>query len=318
MGQNWQVINLDKRQRNGCWGKIPEFIWGIEPLESAAHKFVPVDLSSIIASSLSRRKKSPGLTIAQLLGSLYLPMEILVMTFDEINDFTDAFCLAYTNTYLLAAGKSNLWRLKGAHWASDRITQELLTFDDKGHWKNDDGTPNCTNLSRFAGSNYKKLDLEIYNPGLWRFMNKLLPYEEHCYCGFLEAPRYVTSDDLALCNLSKREYVCSKALEAVTGLPVHRPWLRGNVYDLGIVLLTRICWTSHPSLPKDIWLYQGAWAGDRFEITNMDAVNARMKRGEAWKDDSADVLEHIRVVLRGVYRSAGKPELETNSGDDDT
>jgi len=28
MGQYWMLVNLDKRQSHGDWGKLPEFIYG--------------------------------------------------------------------------------------------------------------------------------------------------------------------------------------------------------------------------------------------------------------------------------------------------
>ncbi|KDQ11610.1 hypothetical protein BOTBODRAFT_189787 [Botryobasidium botryosum FD-172 SS1] len=263
-----------------------------------------------------------GLTIAQLLGSLNLPTESLAMIFDEIDDFRDAFCLAYTNTHLLAAGQGRLCallRVREAHWAGDRIvcisqstknqdlpkgmltaaeTQELLAFDAKDDCENKDGR---TDLYRFAAGNYWR-PRRSHNFEYFEFIRKLLPYEKECHNRLVEATGSFTSNDLVLCNLSKREYVRLKALKAATGLPVDKPWLYNRVHDLGMVLLTRICW-----MPVGSWKHNGGswdkgeWAGDRFEITTVDAVDARIEKGEAWRGASADPLEDIRAVLKVIY-----------------
>ncbi|KDQ11609.1 hypothetical protein BOTBODRAFT_189786 [Botryobasidium botryosum FD-172 SS1] len=346
MGQYWQVINLDKRQTLGFWGKLAEFIWASEP-HTLAWRLIPVDFSPIIASSIARRKTPSGLTIAQLLGSLHLPTEILAMIFSEIDSFQDAFSLAYANTHLLAAGQGTLCallRVKAAHWAGDRIvcigdyaenedlpegmltaaeTQELLTFEAKEEYSSadeDDTPPDChTDLYHFADDNYQHCgqSLRRYSIDYFEFVRKLLPSERKCYDDLVDANGKLLSDDVALCNLSRREYVRLKALKSVYGLPIDGPWLTGDRDDLGTVLLTRICWSSDASWDYNgRYLEKGLWAGDRFEIATVDAVNARIERGEAWMDASADALGDIRAILKDVYGPKGEPE--TDSEGDDT
>ncbi|KDQ11616.1 hypothetical protein BOTBODRAFT_177223 [Botryobasidium botryosum FD-172 SS1] len=343
MSQNWQVINLDKRQTLGLWGEIGEFIRGGKPYELSS-RFIPVDYASIIISSIPRRKTPSALTIAQLLGSLNLPMEILAMIFDEIEDFHDAFCLAYTNTHLLAAGLRSvcaLLRVRQACWAGDRVvcigdyarnedlpegmltaaeTQELLAFEAKVVYSDDDGAPNHTDLYRFANKNYQCWkSLGRSDSGYHEFTSKLLPYEKECYDRLADAKRESPSGYLALCNLPKREYVRETPLFAFnfSGLPHDGTLLLGNTRDFVTVLVTRMCWTSSASWELNGgYLEQGPWAGDRFEIITEDALNARIERGEAWRDVTADVLDDMHAILDELF--GGEDEEEMDPEDDDT
>ncbi|KDQ16494.1 hypothetical protein BOTBODRAFT_173016 [Botryobasidium botryosum FD-172 SS1] len=307
MGRYWQAYT-SKHLDSG--GKIAESIWDREPHALASHLIVPAKPSSINAS-ISRRRALPATqTIDQLLGYLNLPTEILIMIFNEIDNFPDAFSLAYTNTYLLAAGQDILCALLKARetqWAGDRIVcigdyaqnndlpqgmlttaemQGLLAFES-------DEVPR--NLYGFADKKYQKP--REYDKG-WvetnEFGRKLQPY---------------TNGSAS---------IACKALERSNPTIVYSATFPGanTMYDFGTIHLTRICWLS-----ANVWEHNGkfldcgVWAGDRFEITTMDAMHERINKGEAWDDISASMLEDIRTI-GGLYIPQHAADSERDDLDD--
>lgn len=99
------------------------------------------------------------------------------------------------------------------------------------------------------------------------------------------APYYgPPSGEWVLCNLSKREYIRERAARDDSGELIR--------WDLGRVLLPRICWSSVPigiagngsSPPR-----RGPWAGDRFEITTIE----RLQEPNDWKDISEEVVQEF-------------------------
>ncbi|KAG8988825.1 hypothetical protein FRB94_000382 [Tulasnella sp. JGI-2019a] len=86
-----------------------------------------------------------------------------------------------------------------------------------------------------------------------------------------------------LCNLSKREYVRQQAVEA------------HGCAGFGAFLLSRICWSSDSSVSMAYEgdIHRGIWAGDRFEITTIDALRG----GETnWKDISDEMGKEMAAI----------------------
>ena len=105
-----------------------------------------------------------------------------------------------------------------------------------------------------------------------------------------------------LCNLSAKEYVREDALQ------LGRAHGRENGASWAHVLLSRICWSSHPSTGLDgeraKMLHRGPWAGGRFCITTLESLPEAMAAlglnvGEVgeWRDVSAEVDEVLQDLL---------------------
>jgi hypothetical protein len=120
---------------------------------------------------------------------------------------------------------------------------------------------------------------------------------------------YPNSPDWILRNLTTKEYVPRSVVafhENDTG-----PFAARGV-GLGDALLTRICWSSDPScalraawsmdpaVVQRAWdMTRGAWAGHRFDITLLDAVEGKEEHG--WTDVSQSVVEELSGVWEGDY-----------------
>ncbi|EGN98265.1 hypothetical protein SERLA73DRAFT_183194, partial [Serpula lacrymans var. lacrymans S7.3] len=121
MGKWFQIINLDKKQTLGVWGKVGEWFFH--------------DKSSCLVERLAapRRPLSEGITEDYLLsviptprqsGILRFPNEILGLVFAEMNDIKDVMLFGLTCKLLLSISLTQLHALQvdiRAHWAGDRI-----------------------------------------------------------------------------------------------------------------------------------------------------------------------------------------------------
>lgn len=107
--------------------------------------------------------------------------------------------------------------------------------------------------------------------------------------------------DLVLCNLSKGEYVRNDAEDGKNDAEDDKNGAEDDkmVVDLGLVLFSRICWsTDHScSMPESVSdrLAMGPWAGDRFEIVPRE----KMGRNIEWKD----ITEEAVAWLRDIWES---------------
>ena len=105
----------------------------------------------------------------------------------------------------------------------------------------------------------------------------------------------VDAEDLVLCNLSKGEYVRNgAAIDFASKVQAASKF--GAEVDLGLVLFSRICWSTDDScaMGRSISprLAAGTWAGDRFEIV----PQKRMGSGIEWKDVTEEALAWVREV----------------------
>lgn len=123
------------------------------------------------------------------------------------------------------------------------------------------------------------------------------PDEKKAYRSLGE-PKYASADQEILCNLSKGEYVRNKALQelaAESDDEDKRRWIRKlSSVDLEHALLSRICWSTDPSISMsyDKDLHRGPWAGDRLEVTTMDKLTNDVE----WKDISGEVVDVLREI----------------------
>jgi hypothetical protein len=92
-----------------------------------------------------------------------------------------------------------------------------------------------------------------------------------------------------LCNLTKKVYVRTQALDALN------LEARGRI-GLHQALLCRVCWSSDgsTSMRTSVDLHRGAWAGDRFEIMTMSSLAARSDL--EWKEVSEELANEIEKI----------------------
>jgi hypothetical protein len=104
---------------------------------------------------------------------------------------------------------------------------------------------------------------------------------------------YANGPEWVLRNLTTKEYV----RRSVVAYGSNGPFSRGGV-GLGEVLLSRICWSSDSSTSMS-WdgIHRGIWAGHKFDITLMDALEGEV----GWKDVSKSAYEEIKGILMSEY-----------------
>lgn len=115
--------------------------------------------------------------------------------------------------------------------------------------------------------------------------------------------------DWILRNLSKLQYVRAHTLPAI-------PFKHMRTPDLGAVLLSRICWSTrlsvgyYPTWPGTRKIYQGIWAGDRFDLVLKN--NFERNEGE-WMDVSEEVSKEIYAIWASDYSAGDKRENESET-----
>ncbi|KAI0758182.1 hypothetical protein C8Q74DRAFT_1373214 [Fomes fomentarius] len=108
-----------------------------------------------------------------------------------------------------------------------------------------------------------------------------------------------------VCNLSKREYICTERLDPSMHLGVEH------------ALLSQICWSDDQDVSmicsKQVaqQLVHGPWAGDKFCVTTLESMPSA--EGREWKDVSAranKLLHHLWKYdrLRQKLPVSGDPE----------
>lgn len=102
-------------------------------------------------------------------------------------------------------------------------------------------------------------------------------------------------------NLKTREYVRSDAI-ALRPEYIHGPNI--DVIGFGEVVLSRICWSSDPSVningrKYNRNIHRGIWAGHCFDITTRAQHEERVN--EEWKDISEEVAKEIANIWESEY-----------------
>jgi hypothetical protein len=99
-------------------------------------------------------------------------------------------------------------------------------------------------------------------------------------------------------NLTTREYVCSDAI-AMKPEHIHGPNI--DFLGFGEVVLSRICWSSDPSVNMEYNgnIHRGVWAGHCFDITTRARHEQDVK--EEWKDVSEEVAKEIASIWESEY-----------------
>ncbi|KAA8898368.1 hypothetical protein FN846DRAFT_962595 [Sphaerosporella brunnea] len=118
-----------------------------------------------------------------------------------------------------------------------------------------------------------------YRVEIWSFLEF-----DHCSL-------YTNGPEWILRNLTTKEFVRHSVVAHGSNGPF-RPTPRG--VGFGEVLAVRTCWSS---MAASCGIHRGVWAGHRFDITLMDAIEG----ADGWKDVSESLFEEIQCIWKRKY-----------------
>ncbi|KAJ7505853.1 hypothetical protein B0H11DRAFT_2186522 [Mycena galericulata] len=145
MGQYWKLLNLDRRQTYGGWGKLGECFFSGAPnclndslrtptklpdCDSLIFPFKPGASFLDHAGPRESRKTlyfpQPALHIPDVIALVNLPVETIEEIYSNIDDLPDVFCLSMTCQFLWDIGRRDIYRrvaimAASYSWAGDRI-----------------------------------------------------------------------------------------------------------------------------------------------------------------------------------------------------
>jgi hypothetical protein len=251
-----------------------------------------------------------------------LETELHDLIFDEL-EITDVLSLSLTNRYFWSVGRRHIqtyfmsflgpWRGESIISVGDYVEAGdhppgLFTEDERSEMQQllDEGRLmtlyNCT-------CEYAEIDVRSPPTLLSQLVSK--DYFKH-YCRMSDPdssdiietvdPKfsqfYPEDVPWILRNLTTQEYVRS---DVIALKPEH---IRGPNIDFlgfGEVVLSRICWSSDPSVSMmyDGNIHRGVWAGHCFDITTRARHEQDVK--EEWKDVSEEVAREIASIWECQY-----------------
>ena len=254
------------------------------------------------------------------------------MIFSFVDSAQTAFRLGATNTRLMLIGERHIHRLMGTpKWGGDRLMcisdysknkeaykgidlgTEYAKFVDEADstFDCDDEDSHSPNIYGYARWGFKiptsewwsssdgcKIPISIGDNGfaLRNLRLRLISYN-------LRKPDPPTQKAQVVWNLSKREYFCSRTI------PKDAPEMVKQCAEpekeiLGLALLFQICRATHTGFnlayeaKHKLNLHRGRWAGDRFEVTNEEVLQSRLKeKGKKWKNISGRVIGLCLKIL---------------------
>ncbi|KAI9777569.1 MAG: hypothetical protein M1816_004695 [Peltula sp. TS41687] len=119
---------------------------------------------------------------------------------------------------------------------------------------------------------------------------------------YTEEDFYPPDQPWILRNLTTKEYVRS---EAIAIKPEHICGPSISCLGFGEVVLSRICWSSSDSTALEYQgkVYQGVWAGHKFDITTLSRHQKSLSDRIQWRDVSAEVAAEIAQIWEAEYGS---------------
>ncbi|KAJ7505828.1 hypothetical protein B0H11DRAFT_1851065 [Mycena galericulata] len=145
MGQYWKLLNLDRRQTYGSWGKLGEWFFDGAPnclngplrtptklpdCDSLIFPFKPgapfLDQWGPSGEPETYYFPKPAPRRLNVLALVNLPVETIHEIFSSIDDLADVFCLSMTCQFLWDIGRRDIYRrvaimAASYSWAGDRI-----------------------------------------------------------------------------------------------------------------------------------------------------------------------------------------------------
>ncbi|KAG8997336.1 hypothetical protein FRB94_007691 [Tulasnella sp. JGI-2019a] len=304
MGQVWRILNFDSKQTYSGGAKLGELFFKFSAEVLVSDLRVPDKVSFDEIMKVTRNAydtKPTDCTNSEtqlpegvpLLTNL--PVEIIKMSFKSIDKLQDAISLGLTCKRLLEIGLDQINRIlavSAGRWAGGRIAciggyegnrdmpNHVLTPEEQAILEDRD-------ISLYEyGDSFE----EVYGRCLPQcdsdFSRRLSQVERRQYRAIVGAAGDLF-ETAVLCNLSKREYVRQEAVEGF-----------GSV-GLGTFLLSRICWSEDSSVSMEFRdICDGDWAGDRFEITT---INALKDGADTWEDVSEGMAGLMEKIWEREY-----------------
>jgi len=260
-----------------------------------------------------------------------LPPETVSNIFDQIDFIGDCFCLALTSKRCWLIGQPRMKTIildLAIQWAGDRIIcigdylrrgdlpPNLLSKEEEEELDRDyDGDPQGDYDQESQLTAYERLivrcNIGVSSTAYWPYdlLYKLVHWQK---CKNVP-PQYqlklMTDIKIGyraaeiLRNISKRQYVRRSALLEMFETGPER-W-RLHQIDLGHVVLSRISWSSDPSVAMTYEgdIHRGVWAGDRLDITSEDALDEKDENGQLveWTDVTDEVLKEMYEIWLSEY-----------------
>ncbi|KAJ7505855.1 hypothetical protein B0H11DRAFT_1708027 [Mycena galericulata] len=327
MGQYWKLLNLDRRQTYGRWGKLGECFFSGAPNCLNDSLRTPTKLPD--CDSLIFPFK-PGAS-PDAIALVNLPVETIEEIYSNIDDLPDVFCLSMTCQFLWEIGRQDIYRrvsimAASYSWAGDRIIcvgdylsiedlpANLLTPEEEEEFlmmmPEDEEYPEEDEDHRLYSYPFDVIgrrrgrftmhDVLIYH-GIyerfaenWRSLGIL-----RSLCDF-EYKTPAPTESAVLRNLSRHKYVTESALTAWReGVQAKIKAVKG--VGFGDIVFSRICFSTDPSVSMayDGDIHRVVWAGDRFDLVASDWLEEL--DNAAWTDVSDEVLKEVEAIWRSEY-----------------
>ncbi|KAF8143458.1 hypothetical protein K438DRAFT_1783757 [Mycena galopus ATCC 62051] len=333
MGQYWQLINLDKRQTYGSWGKMAEsFFTGLPKLcLDQGLKIAPKlpDCDSLVFPyksgalcqdfSESRRGRATYFrqTAAQSSALLNFPVETIQEIHSHLGALADLMCLSMTCQILWAIGREEIYCRVAIvagnfSWAGDRIIcvgdylynedipRGLLSPEETEEFTRVDkenGEPYTLFAYRFDKISHRRGSFNMYD----LLMHSTMLGSQHrrfsSYVGL--APHLF---DMAYETPESKEPAVLRNISRHEYVPESALilWKEGVEIEemkgigFGDIVFSRICLSSDPS-GSMMNNHLGVWAGDRFDIVASDWLEG-LDDDATWMDVSGEVLKEVEGI----------------------
>ncbi|GJE90287.1 hypothetical protein PsYK624_064160 [Phanerochaete sordida] len=298
--RGWNIINLDKREyvlfpmppstpESGMFGyEFNDVMWPlVEPVMMSMEEVLPKHALTVQKPvHILERGTTPSLHT--------LPLDVLLLIFDAIENLRDATALCLTNSGLTRAGQRRVKRLseqKWPTWSGDCILA-LAGLDDRALWAGGlppslQAHPDVVAAVERAGGfarhlqTFRPLKRVRCPPSLRELAHDRLAFDWRRFGG-ASLCHYPLDATWAVCNASRREYVrlprVAEGLLSPAGASqgAHMWGRRSQLTAcVGRSVPVRIaCWTNGT----------GAWAADRLTICTLESAHAKNADWGEWED----------------------------------
>ena len=258
------------------------------------------------------------------LGRFLLPIEIIIMIFEEIHEDHDAIMLGLSHDTLMLIGWKHIRALvlqDIAPWAGGRIIcfgafgedlpDGLISEEEQEELLrlNYEQEPSTTPLALIVPFNLHSIVFENFGGVTEHFevsyqrLRGLSSKEQQILRQIIMETGYKWENGWVLMNLSAQEYVTSKAASRIL-----RSMNPTDAGCFGQLILSRICWSTDCStaIHFDGLLHRGVWAGDRFRIVTTEVFKTRTS-GEKWKDVTVEATEWLKAIIQSDEEYQSKP-----------
>ncbi|KAK7038196.1 hypothetical protein R3P38DRAFT_3262657 [Favolaschia claudopus] len=338
MGQDWVLLNLDKREMHGSgsWGKLGEFLFdgfSLNRLSKSLMAYPNPTRDSVVYSikpgelvtpSTSYKRRWPLKAVSRSKPNtlIHLPVELICEIYSHLNRRLDVVCLAATCQHMWEVGRPAVYRhimdryrASIVSWPGDRIMcmgnyletedipAEVLTHDERKELLDYAPQDQCVPYTYVHNEYYGTKEHYFHT---WTFTRS----------ESASARRLTYEDESALHDLLH--------VPAQEPVPLHSPVLRNisrkyyvrwsavqglkkaykphkDIFSrvgFGEVLITRICLSSDPSSAIP---YNGPLHRGAWAGHCFDIVSASEMDNETWLDVSDEVLKDVEDIWRADY-----------------